>query len=446
MEHFAFDGATTPWYGNATYPAAFHDPAGGRTWVTWEAFVDGARRVRCTVLDVATAEFGPIYDVGAQPMQNDDHGVPAIVMDHEGYVHCFHGPHDDDMLIHSTAAANDPVAWVARGSLSGDYTYPHPTVIDGAIYLFLRRRIASQTRRVLVLRKTTSLADGVPTFGGDQTIVDFGNDSRVYACVHGEVGSDIHISATWANYADSVRRHVYHFVFDTTDGSVRNADGSVVVAASSLPITLSQANASFRVVDFGSDRGDIVGFCIASDGALHLAYARGTGTAFSLYHTMFAAGAWSPPVEIGDIPGTDHGTFTDSITLVPLPDGAVALWYPYDAAQAWAFGGDMVRRIFNGAWGGQETVRAAAGRALARPSAIRYAAPTARVLFTEIAQSAADSAAGGLRLYMHGDDGLIGRPDEPPHVALQIDTTVGGGVGTDPHFAAVTLLIDTTEA
>src|SRR5687768_2282862 len=178
MEHFAFDGATTPWYGNATYPAAFHDPAGGRTWVTWEAFVAGARRVRCTVLDVATAEFGPIHDVGAQPMQNDDHGVPAIVMDHEGYVHWFHGPHERNMLIHSTAAANDPAAWIARGSLSADYTYPHPTAIDGAIYLFLRRRIASQTRRVLVLRKTTGLADGIPTFGGDQTIVDFGTDSR----------------------------------------------------------------------------------------------------------------------------------------------------------------------------------------------------------------------------------------------------------------------------
>jgi hypothetical protein len=372
--------------------------------------------------------------------------VPAIVMDHEGYVHCFHGPHDGDMLIHSTATANDPATWVARGSLSGAYTYPHPTVIDGAIYLFLRRRIATQSRRVLALRKTTSLADGVPTFGGDQTIVDFGNDSRIYACVHGEVGSDIHVSATWANYADAVRRHVYHFVFDTTDGSVRNADGSVVVAAAALPITLSQANASFRVVDFGSDRGDIVGFCIGSDDALHLAYARGTGTDFHLYHTMFAAGAWSPPIEIGVIPGTDHETFTDSITLVPLPDGVVALWYPYDLGRAWTYGGNMVRRIFNGAWGDQETIRTAAGRALARPSAIRYAAATARVLFTEIAQSAADSAAGGLKLYMHGDDGVIGRPDEPPHVALQIDTTFGSGVGTDPHFAAVTLLIDTTEA
>lgn len=323
----------------------------------------GARRVHCTVLDVSSGAFGQIHAIAAQPMQNDDHGVPAIVMDHEGYVHCFHGPHDGDMLIHSTSAANDPAAWIARGSLSGDYTYPHPSAIDGAIYLFMRRRIAAQSRRVLVLRKTTSLANGVPAFGGGQTIVDFGIDSRVYASVHGEVGSDIHISATWANYADSVRRHVYHFVFDTADGSVRNADGSVIVAAASLPITLSQANASFRVVDFGSDRGDIVAFCIGTDGAYHLAYARGASTAFSLYHTMFAAGAWSPPVDIGAIPGTDHGTFTDSITLVPLPDGAVALWYPYDPAQAWTYGGDMVRRIFNGAWGGQETIRVAAGRA-----------------------------------------------------------------------------------
>ncbi|HKP23525.1 MAG TPA: BNR-4 repeat-containing protein [Dongiaceae bacterium] len=445
MDHFAFDGATTPWHGNATYPAAFHDSVSERTWVAWEAFVDGARRVHCAVLDVTAGAFGPIHEVAAQPLQDDDHGVPAIVMDHEGYVHCFHGPHDDDMLVHSTAAANDPATWTARGSLSGDYTYPHPTLIDGTIYLFMRRRIAAQTRRVLVLRKTTSLAGGIPMFGGDQTIIDFGNDSRVYAGVHVEVGTDVHISATWSDYADSVRRHVYHFIYDTTDGSVRNADGSVAVAASSLPITLSQANASFRVVDFGTDRGDIVGFCVGSDGALHLAYARGSGTAFSLYHSMFAGGAWSLPALIGAIPGTDHGTFTDSITLAPLPDGTVALWYPYDPTPTWTFGGDMARRIFSGAWSSQETVRASVSRALARPSAIRHAHPSARVVFAEVAQSAADSAAGGLRMYLHGDGGLIGRPDEPPHVALLIDTTPGSSVGTDPHFAAVKLLIDTTE-
>ena len=110
MENFASDGATTPWHGNATYSAAIHDSTGGRTWVAWEAFVDGARRVHCTVLDVTAGAFGPIHDVAAQPLQDDDHGVPAIVMDHEGYVHCFHGPHDGEILVHSTAAANDPAA------------------------------------------------------------------------------------------------------------------------------------------------------------------------------------------------------------------------------------------------------------------------------------------------------------------------------------------------
>ena len=441
-DHFASDGATWPWYAAATYPPAFHDPVGGKTWLVREAMADGGRRVRAITWDAQSSAYGDSFDVGINPLQNDDHGVPAAVMDHQGHVHVFYGAHDSSIRTASTVAPRDPSQWADRAALSGNYTYPHPTTpIAGMIHLFLRKQIASGIRRVLVLRKTTSLADGVATFGPETIVVDFGTNSRVYAGNIIEVGADLHFLAVMADYADNFRRNVYYFIYDAATDSVRNVDGTVVVASGSLPVTLASANADFRIVAQTSNVTEIPGFCIDGAGAPHIAYMDGASAPFDVKYITRQSGAWTAPETIGILPER----FSE-MALLARDDGSIEHYFIEDDAAAWPRGGNIRRRTRDagGIWGPDELVRSAAVYALDRPSAVRNGVAAGSVIYCETKGVSNDSVAGGLKSYLFGADGIVARADPPAVTTLLIDGT-GAGAGSDPHFADVNLLIDLAE-
>lgn len=425
-DYFAADGATVPFYGDATYPAAFYDADSDTSWFAWEGWDGSQRVVRVTTYDHTAKLWGAVYTISANTLTDDDHGNPAICMDDEGYVHCFFGAHAGSMQHSVTVAPRDPSQWRAAAPIVGTYTYPHPSLVGGVIYLFMRK--GSGGTLPLVLYKTTALSGGSASWGTEQTVVTFGADSRFYSGAHLIDGTDIHIVATRADSADSVRQDIYHFIYDTTDGSVRNADGSTVVAAASLPIDLTAANAGFRVVDqVAPVDGDIPAACLDSNGDLHLAYIEGSASPYDIKHVTFTGGAWTSPVTVTTIEGPTGG-FIEAIALVPLASGGLELWYPDDSASAFTHGGNMIRVLYSGtAWGSPSQILAADTKALARPTAVRDAHADARVIFTEIAQSSLDSAAGDLKMYAHGDGGLLARPFAAPSDIILSSTTVWEG-------------------
>ena len=67
-----------------------------------------------------------------------------------------------------------------------------------------------------------------------------------------------------------------------TTGAVKNHDGSFSVAAASLPVTLTQADAHFKLFDSGSNQGDLPSYDFDSNGDTHLLYGDGSGTAYTL--------------------------------------------------------------------------------------------------------------------------------------------------------------------
>lgn len=434
-DYFAATGANYPNFGSVTYPSSFYDSASQTTWFSWEAYHDSARYVQVTTYNHATEKWGRVVDVAINPLIDDAHGLPAICMDHQGYVHCFYGPHDGNLLHSVTAYPNDPDEWQFQQTLTGRYTYPHPVLVGSTLYLFTREKDASTSNRWGVRFKTTSLTGGVATFGASQQIVNFGDGgvSRFYSGVHNVVGTKIHFTAKWSDALHTTARHVYHFVYDTTDDSIHNADSSVDTVVASQPITYATANASYRVVDFGTDLGDSPAFCVDSSGNLHIAYVRGTSDPSTLYHTYFNGTSWSSPVAIGSIDGVGISYYTDSIALVPLAGGVVHLYY-INNKQSWTWGGDVKRRVYSGGtWGSETTILAAGVKPLMRCSTVLSAHADARVIFSETSQDELDSSAGGLKVYAYGDSGFLGRPDHqaPSDIILSSTTVVtGAAVGT----------------
>jgi hypothetical protein len=423
---FADTGCTFPWYGLANYPTALHDSGTTTTWITWEAWDGATRFVYVTHYNHATGYWGPIQGAGVSPLTDDDHGTPALCLDHEGYLHMFHGSHGSAQR-HSVTrvpideSPGDASPWLIQPEITGTYSYPHPSLVGSSLYLFLRETDTLPSSRYLVLYKTSALADGVATWGSELTIVDFGASSRFYNSVNLVVGTDIHIVATMADGADTERTGVYYFVYDTTDGSVRNFDSTETVASGSLPIDLTLANSDFRLIDHGANRGDIPAFCLDTNGDPHIVYADGTGTGdYDLMHIMWTGAAWSSPVTAATVQcgtGVGIGGTVETIALVARPGGAVELWYPLDPGSAWDRGGNMTRRVRSsgGTWGPEIAVADAGSYALGQPSAVRDGHADARVIFCEHTQ-VSSTEAGDLELYLWGDGGFIAYEAEPAAV------------------------------
>jgi hypothetical protein len=423
-EFFAEDGATQPTGGPAFGTPALYES--GTTWVAWEAWNGTNRVAELTGYDHTTGYWQDKTVVGISTLVDDDHGLPAICLDHEGHLHVFYGSHDTSQR-HSSSiepVADDSARWRVNADITGEYSYPHPVVVGSSIYLLARKNITASTKRTLVLRKTSALSAGVATWGSEITLVDLDTDSRFYMGTAVAVGTDIHIVATRGDWADTVRQHVYYFVYDTVTGAVKNHDASSSVASGSLPVTLAQANASFRLFTHsgGNDEGGAPALCFDTSGDPHVLFKDGTGSSYAVKHIKRTAGTWSSTTLV-----TTVDNRFNCPALVQLSGDRVEAWYPLDPGGSFTRFGNMVRRERSsaGAWGSELTILTAGSTGLGNPNFVLDGQPVARVVFCEALDSALNAGAGDLRTYLYGTSGLI------PFVATPEPTNSGTADGKE---------------
>jgi hypothetical protein len=401
--YFANDGATTPLIGNASYPAGFYDSTGNKTWVAWEGWNGSARTAVVEVFDHATGRWGDPVTVATNPLVDDDHGVPVLCMDHEGYVHCFYGAHGSAVKYSVTTNVRDPSAWTAKTDIGTDLTYPHPVLVGSALYLFCR----GNANQSWVRYKTTALSSGSATWGSQQRLVDF-TGGRFYFADAILVGTKIHIAAAYSDSGDTVRRDIYHFVYDTGDEGVENSDNSVNTAVGSQPMAKATADASYLVIDQTTNVSDNPALCRTSDGTLHLAYIDDTtASPYDIKYVNYTS-SWSAPVTVTTTAGSTINGYIEAIALVPRADNSVELWYPDDTGTL-SQGGDMKRiiRSAGGVWGDASTIQAAGTYGLARPTNVRDHDESLFVLFSEVAAGPANTGAGQLKIYAYGAGGFV---------------------------------------
>jgi len=387
-------------------PSALYVASLDKTFVAWCAVgLAGDKASQIAAFDHATETWSRRYNAGNYTLANDDHGHPALCRDADGYFHLFYGSHASTQHLSSSNAPNDITAWTQHAALSGTQTYPHPVVISGVIYLFLRNDAVSTRRQMLV--RTATVAAGVPTFGASTNIIDFDADSRVYTSEAHVVGSDVHFACTRADGNDTARQHIYYFVYKTATGAVENHDGGVSVASGSLPVSLATANASFRLIDYGSDKGEVPSLAFDSSGNPHIQYIQGSDPTYSLLHIAKISGAWTSPATVASItdqvPGSGTGQgFVDIHGLVAGASGTMQSWYQNDD-------GDKLRRIRSaaGVWAEEELILAADTLRLMGQQAVRDADSSFRSLFSEVSTSSTDAGAVAGKRYAFGDDGPL---------------------------------------
>lgn len=431
-DYFANIGATTPFGSQAVFPTALYDSSENITWIAYEAWSENVRIERITPYNHATGLYGEHRRIGVNTLTDDSHGTPSITKDHEGYLHAVFGSHDTPPTYSSTRTAItgglNP-QWVRRGAFVANYTYPHLHAVGSNLFLLMRVDTVT-TRRKLVLTKTTALSAGVPTWAAASEIVDYGADSRFYIGNTWVVGTDIHIVSTMAAAADTARKGVYYYVYDTTTGSVSNFDGTTTVTSGSLPISLATANSDFRIVDHGSNRGDIPALSFDSSGNPHIVYVDGTGTSFSYKHIMHNGSAWTSATTIGAVEGQVGVGAVGAATVVSIGSDVIDVYYVQKSVGS-DFGGSIYRRQRSaaGAWSAPSLILQKGVTGFSGPSTVVSGDADIRVVMTERAPSDNDSDAGGVRMYALGDGGMI------PDTALVLDSDAANlinGFGVAP--------------
>lgn len=444
-DFFAYDGSTYPFI-TATQPTGFYDPVGNRTYVAYEGWNGLDRVEQVQFFDHAANQWSPRVTAAVSALHNDDHGTPAISMDHQGYIHVFYGPHSGPMRHVVSTNPRDITAWTARPQIGQFLTYPHPVQVGSTLVFISRREQADASLKMpLDLYRSTALSGGVETFAAPVTLVDHGNDSRVYIGSTIERGGKVYIAATRAPFSDNFRKDVFIYVYDPATGSVSNLGGTVTVSPGSFPIMLATSEASFRVFNHAEpNTGGIPSLCFDTAGNLHLVLKDGvnagkTGPSsfgpYNAVHMVWNGTAWSAPFTFGQ---TDQRYDSEAVT--PLGDG-IEVFFTKDTTPDTQRGGDVYRRTRNaaGVWSAEQMVRAKEGiYALDALMPVLNATPDLRWVFGEKStdtsydgvDQSSDLKAGYQRVFAWGAKGYAKRPWSPFINLSTTTATTGAAVGS----------------
>ncbi len=385
-------------------PAAVYFPALNKTVVSWYMVGNGSEKgAQVAAYDHSTSTWSERYKVLTYTgLADDDHGQCSLCQDADGYFYVFCGSHASVQQWAISTRPNDISGWTKQTQFTGMQTYPHACTVGSKIYLFLRSDANTSTRQFAVRVATPSAGNAF--FSGLTALIDLGPDSRAYMSECHVIGTDVHFSGTRANAADTYRKGIYYFIYDTLTGAIRNHDSSVVVPSGSLPVSLATANASFKLYDPGSGRGDMPSLCFDTSGNPHIIFADngGSGEAYKLKYITKSAGVWSTPVNVDDVYPRFLG-IGSVVTYASVPGdaGKVEAWYCN-------FAGDKIRRVVDsGVWEPAETILKAASSPLIGSQAVRNADPGFRSIFCEVSNSFSDANAVVSKRYGYGDAGPI---------------------------------------
>lgn len=423
--HFAADGATSPWY-IITGPNGVYVPSRNETYVAWEAWNTGTsdREHKIARYDhVAKTWSSPtVFLSGADTIADDDHGVPAICIDHQGYVHTFSGPHVGLMKHLRSVAPYDISSFTGRQTIGASLTYPHPIMVGSTMYVFYRDydSVNSVFSMDAVVYKTTSLNNGLAAWSSEVKWFDVGADARWYGGPHILRGTDIHIVGSCSNFNQTTKFHVFYFIWDTTTDTVRNWTGDFSVPAANFPVSRADADAHFTILLTPPGREERFGtFALAPDGTPHILNCEepsngnvGANGHYRMDHLTWNGSSWvTTNLRTSAVFASATANCMNVGGLYVFPDGRVRAYWTEDPDAEWTAGntpGHIVyaERSAAGVWG--PTIRALNGVGsfgLAQAAPVLNGLPEAHVLFAETSAPANEQQ---LKCYLFGDKGFVG--------------------------------------
>lgn len=239
-----FATGCTQWYTHFNNPSAWH--RNGRTYI---AFPDARLNPRLVCYDHKLRSWSQAVTVGRNPLVNDDHGNPALLLDRKGYLHVFYGCHGGAMKYAKSAKPESVDSWVQMPAPAPHATYPQVMELsDGTIYLFYR---AGGHTDDWVYRTS---ADGGDKWSAESAVLDgvAPQDSWYATFVKGPADT-VHVGFVWkddnnalkAPGPEYVHRYDAFYLRRSADGAWTNAAGQRLT----LPVSKAEANARCKVYD-----------------------------------------------------------------------------------------------------------------------------------------------------------------------------------------------------
>lgn len=377
----AFDGGGVPSIPPVNAPAAFYDSVQGKTWAVYGSSPDGvAPTVSVVVANHADQSLVNV-NLGAITFGADAHNPFATVMDGSGYVHVMGGTHNTVFQYFSTTSPRDPTTFTSR-TMTFSGTYANLAVVGSNLYFFYRDTTTQQDFLVI-----GALSAGVATWGTPFKFMDFQGSTRGYRSNVIARGTDIHFTSTYADSTDTWRNNQYYLIYNTLDGSIRNIDGSLTVAAASFPVTKTQLDASFKFYTSADTSHATSTAALEFDaaGVPHVVFSDGltAGTSFTNVHMYYSGGSWHT-----DTLGVSDNQYTGGAVSRAADGGVDLYWIQNSANAAFTRGGDVWKAHVppSLAIGSSSLFYTAVDQPIEDIGAVLNSSSDARIFFTETLQ------------------------------------------------------------
>jgi hypothetical protein len=293
----AQDGIVLPIGPPIVYPTAYY--YNGRTYTAWSG---DSLDPYVTYYDHKEKTWETPVKAGTNPLSNDAHGIPAIIVDNSGYIHVMFGSHGDPMEYVKSTNPEDISAWTVQADIGTITTYANLIKANSGTIYMIHRYGDSVTGDMAIVERHSS------DWNIQRTLVETesgSSDSVAYFGVEYDAANN-RVYIGWCYYDDisTKRTDIYAAYYDLT------LDKMYSIGGSDLGSTVEYTEySSCLAVDSGVYETNFPSIHLDSNGYPHMIYPIDTATGWEAQHVKWNGSSWDSAITITDC--DDNFNLTD---------------------------------------------------------------------------------------------------------------------------------------
>lgn len=373
VDYFASNGLSQPIYGTSNFPPGYY--YNGKTYIVWGG---ASCKPYIIAYNHSTGTYTSKVKISDTALTNDDHGVPAVLVDNSGYIHVVWGAHNSALHHVKSTNMEDISAWSALSDIVTKATY-QKLVKDssGNLYVFYRGKNVAEDRPYFSYKKS---GDGGATWGAETVVIDFSAAPgyRIYAANVEYDSTNGRMCIAWchSDLADTWRRNIYYAYLDLSDSKMYSINGDDEGAT----ITKAEADADCLVVNSGVTDTNTPSLHLDSNQYPYIAY---NYNGINQRYVYWDGANWSAENTI-----TTRTSVGRHFLIITASDDIIA-YLDVDA--------DTEKWTYDGSWSKEKTFSN-----LRKPTIIKNYQNVARLLIVET--DAGDYTNDDLKLYLVDSD------------------------------------------
>jgi len=354
-----------------------------------------------------------LIKVGDNPLVNDAHGIPSLLIDKDGYLHVFYGSHGDSLKYSKSTNPEYVASWSDQPDVTPKATYPQPILLpEGTFYLFYR---AGGHLDPWVYRTSS---DNGRTWSEETTILQ-GNPDDWYLFAQKGENRTIHAVFYWTDDLFKLEkepwRYNIYYMFRDENGYWKSKQGLILT----LPLSKNDADSCCRVFDseITNTHTNHAGLAVDNFDNPYIIFTSGKGIGLTSHVFKFAkwnGNSWA----ISDITGTD--SWWDGATLDVMSSSKIEAYLTAGGTKGSGRegifddtdrGGNIEKWVSkNGGetWSKEKTIisKEQTGNIYNYPQLVENHHPSAKIIFSQWISSLSEFNA---KVYLWGDRGFLKR-------------------------------------